>query len=70
MLGRFEDRRLMYMLIFWHEDLTETVLKHAKATYWERWAKKHEVEELQEGVWFGEAQSNLDVEAFAAHARA
>ena len=58
------------MLIICPEDVTEPLLKHAKAIYWERWAKKHEVEELQEGIWFEEAQSNLDVEAFAAHARA
>ena len=34
------------------KDMTKTLMRHAKNVYLQKWAKKHELGELKEGVWF------------------
>ena len=39
--------------------MKKMLLKQAKTVYWEKWAAKHEWEELKEGVWLEPIQALL-----------
>ena len=43
------------------EDINQTLTRHANDVYWLKWAKKHDIEEVQGGVWFG--QSHVEKKA-------
>ena len=34
------------------ENVRRTLLGQAKEVFWRRWARHHEIEELEEGAWF------------------
>ena len=42
--------------------LRNMLLQRARAVYWKKWAAKHEVEELMEGVWLELALALLRME--------
>ena len=43
------------------EDIEKKLMRHAKNVHWQRWAKKHEIEELKEGVWFEPVEALLKI---------
>ena len=47
----FEGQVAVDMRVVCPQDAKKMLLKRARMVYWNKWAAKHECEELKEGVW-------------------
>ena len=55
----FEGDRRIDMRYVCPKDVKKMLLQQARAVYWEKWAAKHEYEELKEGSWLEPALALL-----------